>query len=450
MAGIPDLLSVATASLNSGFPVVQQPPCPGWQVGEDVSPSLDAKLNVLSDERFRVYADNVSVQDVLLWPTFAIAYNPRPDFNTSDNSGRNTVEMTLRHLVIRELIKEADETGAQIGDRGGLVDRHSAVAEQMFEGLLSAFTRRSSLTHGSFNLEEQAEYPFISAFEAYVGGDGEAEGFLQLADNGMAELARTLSDPTASAASGGYVVFTQYGDERYDYLLVALVRDKSALALDDTLKPTEITQINLDQLHQGARINLTNFRKGRDSYLSFIGSQKKDDITHYFSSAFGCTDVTPSRKSTGELIRAARDFCNDNELYEQKEQIVEDVVSYLERQKGDKQTATLPDLDQVFDAYMPAEKLEEKGTGSFSNFANGEPYEVSQEFQPHTSTINRFAKMKAKADNWQLDFSKRSLGEMDSNKEIEFDEESQTITLRRLPTKVVNQIKEALAQQDAE
>lgn|GEM_PF-934305 len=360
------------------------------------------------------------------------------------------MEMTLKHLVIRELIKEADEAGASIGERGGLVNNQSAMAENLFNGLLGAFTRRSSLTHGSFNLEEQDAYPFISAFEAYIGGDGQAEDFLQLSDNGMAELARTLAEPTASAASGGYVIFSQYGDERYDYLLVALVRDKTALALDADLKPTEIMQINLDQLHQAARINLTNFRKGQDSYLSFIGSQKKDDITQYFSNAFGCTDVTPSRKSTGELIRAARDFCNEHQLYEQKDQVVEDVVSYLERQKVDKQTASLPELDQVFDAYLPAEKLEQEGVGSFSKFANGEPYEVSQEFQPHTSTINRFAKMKAKADNWQLDFSKRSLGEMDSNKEIEFDEDSQTLTLRRLPSKVVNQIKEALAQQEPE
>jgi len=360
------------------------------------------------------------------------------------------VEMTLKHLVIRELIKEADEAGASISERGGLVEPDSAMAENLFEGLLSAFSRRSSLTHGSFNLDAEDSYPFISAFEAYINGDAQPEDFLQLSDNGMAELARTLSEPTATAASGGYVIFTQYGDERYEYLLVALVRDRSALALDENLRPKEIMQVNLDQLHQAARVNLTNFRKGRDSYLSFIGSQKKDDITQYFSSAFGCTDVTPSRKSTGELIRAARDFCNEHELYEQKDQIVEDVVSYLERQKGDKQTASLPEIDQVFDAYMPAEKLEESGTGSFSKFANNEPYEVSQEFQPHTSTINRFAKMKAKADNWQLDFSKRSLGEMNSNKEIEFDEDSQTITLRRLPTKVVNQIREALSQQDDE
>ncbi|MCV6589796.1 MAG: nucleoid-associated protein [Marinobacterium sp.] len=357
--------------------------------------------------------------------------------------------MTLRHLVIRELLKEVDETEVQIGEHGGLTDSQSAMAENLFEGLLSAFSRRSSLTHGAFDLETPEAYPFISAFEAYTSSDSAPQDFLELTDNGMAELARTLSDPAASAAGGGYIIFAQYGDEHYDYLLIALVRNREALALNDQLQPTRVEQINLDQLHQAARINMTSFRQGRDSYLSFIGSQKKDDITQYFSRAFGCTSVTPSRKSTGELIRAARDFCNEHQLYEQKDQVVEDVVSYLERQRGEKQSASLNEIDQVFDNYLPAETLEEKGTGSFSKFANGEPYEVSQEFQPHTSTINRLAKMKAKADNWQLDFSRKALGEMNSNKEIEFDEENQTITLRRLPTKVVKQIRELLEQQDA-
>ncbi|MBY4675806.1 nucleoid-associated protein [Marinobacterium sp. CAU 1594] len=355
--------------------------------------------------------------------------------------------MKLKHLVIRELIKEADDSHAEVSDRGGLIDVHSAMAQQLFEGLIAAFARRSSLTHGSFNLENEADYPFISAFEHYLQSGIQAEDFQQLTDIGMAQLVSAISAPAAIAASGGYVIFTQYGDERYDYLLVALVRDKAGIALDANLNPTEVMEVNLEQLHQAARVNLTSFQKGRDSYLSFIGSKQKGEITQYFSAAFGCTDVTPSRKSTGELIRAARDFCNEHELYEQKEQVVEDVVSYLERQRSEKQHASLPEIEQLFDAYIPDEKVEQV-SGTFSKFANGEPYQVSQEFQPHTSTLNRFAKMKAKADNWQLDFAKRSLGEMNSNKEIEFDEASQTITLRRLPTKVINQIREALQQNE--
>ncbi len=355
--------------------------------------------------------------------------------------------MELKHLAIRELVKEAEEETAQISDKGGVMDIHNGMVKNLFESLLSAFERRSSLTHGSFNQENEEGYPFISAFEKFLVNEDSPEGFETLTDAGMSQLAAAITSPSARAASGGYVIFSVYGSDRYDYMLVALVRDKSSIALNPALQPTEVIEVNLEQLHQAARINITTFKQGKDSYLSFIGSKQKGDITHYFSNAFGCTDVTPSRKSTSELIKATRDFCKQNDLGDKKEEVVEDVVSYLERQRSEKQTANLSDIENLFDAYIPPEQAE-TASGTFGNFANGGPYNVSHEFQPHTSTINRFAKVKAKSDSWQLDFTKKALGDTRSGKDIVFDEENGTLTLNRLPTKVMDQIRAALEQQD--
>lgn len=356
--------------------------------------------------------------------------------------------MELKHLAIRELLKEADEETAQISDKGGVMDIHSGMVINLFESLLNAFERRSSLTHGSFNQENEEGYPFISAFDKFLVNEEAPENFAQLMEAGMSQLAAAIAAPSARAASGGYVIFAVYGSDRADYMLVALVRDRSSIALDDTLSPTEVIEVNLEQLHQAARINITTYKQGKDSYLSFIGSKQKGEITHYFSTAFGCTDVTPSRKSTGELIRATRDFCSQNDLGEKKEDIVEDVVSYLERQRSDKQTANLNDIENLFDAYIPPEQAE-TAAGTFGDFANGGPYNVSHEFQPHTSTINRFSKVKAKSDNWQLDFTKKALGRANSGKEIVFDEENGTLTLKKLPTKVMEQIRIALEQDNS-
>lgn len=356
--------------------------------------------------------------------------------------------MELKHLAIRELIKEAEEETARISEKGGNMDVYNSMVRNLFSSLLAAFERRSSLTHGSFNQENEEGYPFISAFEKYLVNEDSQDSFTLLTDTGMAQLAAAIAAPNARAACGGYVIFAVYGSDRYDYMLIALVRDKSSIALDGSLKPTEVIEVNLEQLHQAARINITTFKQGKDSYLSFIGSKQKGDVTHYFSAAFGCTDVTPSRKSTSELIKATRDFCRQHDLNDKKEEVVEDVVSYLERQRAEKQSANLSDVERLFDAYIPPEQAE-TFAGTFGTFANGGPYNVSHEFQPHTSTINRFAKVKAKADSWQLDFTKKALGTKASDKDILFDEETGTLTLTRLPTKVIQQIRAAL-EQDAE
>ncbi len=355
--------------------------------------------------------------------------------------------MELKHLAIRELVKESEDAPARITDRGGVVSTTDPMAIQLFDTLNSAFSRRSSLTHGSFNHENEEGYPFISAFESFAGSEWNEGNFKDLCDKSMAQLATAINNPSAHTAHGGYVLFALYASDRYEYLLIALVRDKASIVFDNDLRPTEVMEVNLDQLHQAARINISTFRKKQDSYLSFIGSKEKGEITHYFSTAFGCTDVTPSRKSTSELIRAARDFCNQNSMSDRKEEVVEDVVSYLERQRSEKESANLNDVQNLFDAYIPPEQAE-TAAGTFGNFANKGPYKVSQEFQPHTSTINRFSKLKVKSDNWSLDFTKRTFGELNSGKDVEFDEDNGRIIINRLPSKVLNQLRETLEQED--
>lgn len=355
--------------------------------------------------------------------------------------------MQLQHLAIRELVKDSEDSPARISERGGKIPVTDPMASQLFETLHSAFSRRSSLTHGSFNHENEEGYPFIAAFESFIAADYSSDNFMQLSDKSMAQLAAALNNPSAHTANGGYVLFALYASDRYEFLLIALVRDKASIVFDSDLKPTEVMEVNLDQLHQAARINISNFRKKQDSYLSFIGSKEKGEITHYFSTAFGCTDVTPSRKSTGELIRATRDFCNQHGMTEHKDAVVEDVVSYLERQRSDKESANLNDVQNLFDAYIPPEQAETVA-GTFGEFANKGPYNVSQEFQPHTSTINRFAKVKAKSDNWNIDLTKRSLGIINSGKDVEFDEENGRLIINRLPSKAVNDIKAALSSEE--
>lgn len=350
--------------------------------------------------------------------------------------------MELKHLVIRELHKEEDQATI-ISERGGNVNTQHPVVPDMVLALNNALARRSTLTHGSFNKENRDGYPFIQAFDNYLNEEQSSANFLKLADLGISQLAAAMDAPSSRNATGGYIIFAHYQQERYEFLLVALVRNRSAISLNDQLSPTEVNEVDLDKLHQAAKINITSYKKGKDSYLSFMGTKEKGDVTHYFSTAFGCTDVTPSKKSTGDLIRATRDFCTQNGMYDEREQVVEDVVSYLSRQRSEKNTANLPDIEQIFDQHIPTEKTEEI-TGKFGRFANSEKYQVSQEFQPHTHTLNSLTKLKAKADNWQLDFAKRSLGPLASGSEIEFDEEKQVLLIRRLPSRVIEQIKRAL------
>ncbi|BBB26546.1 nucleoid-associated protein [Amphritea japonica] len=351
--------------------------------------------------------------------------------------------MDLKFLAIRELIKEADDSVATISEKGGPLDVSDPMAQQLFNALVTAYGRRSTLTHGSFNQENSEGYPFISGFENFIKGPVDEGKFLHLCDQALAQLAASLQQPSARSATGGYAIFIYYSSDVFDYLLIALVRDKTGLAFDEELNPTKVIEVDLEKLHQAAKINITTYKEDSDSYLSFIGTRQQGNITHYFSNALGCTDVVPSKKSTSDLIRASEDFCRRYQLQEKQDEIVEDVVSYLSRQREDRQSAYLPDVEKIFDDHLPPEHVE-KATGAFGKFANSEDYQVSQEFQPHTSTINAYTQVKTKMDNWQLDFARRSLGHLHTDSEIEFDAQTNSLRINRLSTKVIAQLKEAL------
>ena len=349
--------------------------------------------------------------------------------------------MELKNLVIREL-QVNDGQQPFISDLGGSCNTDNPFAQETVASLNSALARRATLTHGAFNLENEEGSVFIKAFEEYIATQQSAEDFLSLADVGIDQLAGAMSKVSVETAGGGYVIFSQFQDEKFEYLLVGLVRNRTGISFNEDLNPTEVREVDLGKLHQAAKINITSYRLNKDSYLSFMGGKDKADAA-FFANAFGCTDVVASKKSTSELIRAARDFCSQNGMSDKREQVVDDVVTYLSAQRSDKQSANLPDVEQILNSHVPNERAEEL-SGTFSKFANGNEYSVSQEFQPHNHTLTAITKVKAKADNWSLDFSKKSLGALGTGKDVEFDEQTNSIILKRLPSRVIEQIKQAM------
>ncbi|MFC6672345.1 nucleoid-associated protein [Marinobacterium aestuariivivens] len=345
--------------------------------------------------------------------------------------------MELKKIEIRALSRAA-------GDRREL-DPASPCVQQLFEAVSGSFGRRSALTHGAFGEESLQEHPFAGALLAMTGALDEAD-LGNLADVALSRLLESASAEQPDDEQDSQLVCLLYQSDRYHYLLLALLEHETRLGLDATLQPVETRILAAERLVQALRVNLTRLERGQDSYLSFVPGKRNGSVGQDFPGAFGCSEAVPASHCTRELIRATRDYCNQRQLHERKDEVVEDVVSYLERQREDKQHASLNEIERLFDAYIPPEQAESSGT-TFGQFANTEPYQVTQEFQPHSGTLRALGKVKTKSDNWQLDFARRSLGPKESDRDILFDEEGQTLTLRRLPTRVIQTIREALEQE---
>ncbi len=346
--------------------------------------------------------------------------------------------MELQKVAIRSLSRAAGELTT--------LNPEAPLVQQLFETVSGSFGRRSALTHGAFTEETLYEHPFAAALLP-LAGESETDTDLEsLADVSLAALLNSAQPDQMADARDSQVIFLLYQSDRYHYLLLALVEHETRMGLDANLQPVATQVLAAERLVQALRINLTRLGKGQDSYLSFVPGKRNGTIGQDFPGALGCSQAVPASQSTRELIRATRDFCNQNKLHERKDEVVEDVVSYLERQRGEQRHASLNEVERLFDAYIVPSEEPAPGA-AFGDFANKEPYQVSQEFAPHSGTLKALGKVKTKSDNWQLDFARRSLGPEGSDRDILFDEQGQTLTLRRLPTRVIQTIREALEQE---
>lgn len=346
--------------------------------------------------------------------------------------------MDLHKIAIRPLSRENRDYHE--------LDPASAYVQQLFESVTGSFGRRSALTHGAFGDDSEQQHPLPGILQSLATAEAPGNIFQQLTDTALDCLVKAVTEDTPSDEHDSQLLCMLYQSDRYLYLLLVLLEHETRLTLDSKLHPIETPVLAAERLVQALRVNLTRLGNGQDSYLSFVPGKRSGSVGQDFPTAFGCSEAVPARQCTRELIRATRDYCNQHQLNERKDEVVEDVVSYLERQRDDRQHASLNEIERLFDAYIPPEQVEAEGSG-FSQFANGGPYEVSHEFQPHRATLKALSKVKTKSDNWQLDFARRSLGPTGSDRDILFDEAEQSLTLRRLPTRVIQTIREALEEE---
>lgn len=111
-------------------------------------------------------------------------------------------------------------------------------------------------------------------------------------------------------STGGYALFLRYQQAQEEFMLISMLKLKAGAGIDETtlaLKPTLTIDLNL--LHEAARINLSRWHNNQEPYLSFIkGREKRGDVSEYFRDALSCLNFTSSSHHTKQIINAADAF----------------------------------------------------------------------------------------------------------------------------------------------
>ncbi|TAP34766.1 nucleoid-associated protein [Alteromonas sp. KUL42] len=303
-------------------------------------------------------------------------------------------------------------------------------------------TKDNNAIFGTFASTQEERGYFPGKFEKFRAGKQEKLDFIELTKTAMNSLQNKARD--VNFASGGYILFASYVSDTKPFLLVAMIKQRAGIQLNEKLEPVGIQELDLSKLHKAARINVERYLqheeaeeedKDQFSYLSFVSPRTNQSASGYFIKALGCSGgVAASRATDSACKETAKFFRKNSELKANVKELKADVLSYLRECYDEKRAASINDLTGIARKHLPANYGDDKRNEMEKELAehlNSKDVQVPNEFRVHLATINKHAKIKLKTANWQFQFEKHALGSTE-NAEIWYDKTNNRLVINNL------------------
>ncbi|MBV2130634.1 nucleoid-associated protein [Arsukibacterium indicum] len=362
--------------------------------------------------------------------------------------------ITIQKVIIHELVKEQHKPFEKAVIKSNVLPADNAVVLQLLEGVTGLYGRRNNSAHyGTFLDGAKAGY-FPPAFKSYFEQPKPSdESFITLSHTAMDELERAALG--APAASGGYILAADYESDQGRFFLIAMLKKKAGIKLSEQLVPETVQELDLNSLHQAARINFERFsqyvtakqeEKSEINYLSFVSPSTNKSTAGYFIKALGCSKGTASAKATDLVITESSAFFKAKpELAKQRIKFKQDLTSYLAECAQTGQSATLSKVETLARKYFPEDDHQKADEWAEELYArlNGEKNAVPNEFPVSSTVLKKHTFIKYKADKWDINFEVNALG-ITPDAEIQYDKQGAKLTIRHLPAEMREKIEEAL------
>ncbi|GAA0655798.1 nucleoid-associated protein [Rheinheimera tangshanensis] len=368
--------------------------------------------------------------------------------------------ITIQKVIIHELIKEQHKPFEAVDKKTVVLPTDNAVVLKLVQGVADLYGRRNNSAHyGTFMTGIAAgKFPpsFYNYFDLVAPKDND---FIAVSHSAMDELERSARN--IAAASGGYILAADYESEQGRFFLIAMLKKKAGIKLSDQLVPETVQELDLNSLHQAARINFDRFgqyktandeEKSEINYLSFVSPSTNKSTAGYFIKALGCAKGTASAKATSLVLTESVDFFRGNpELKPARLKFKEDLTAYLSDCANSRKSATLSRVEAIARKYFPQDdhqKAEELAEQLYARL-NGEKNAIPNEFPVSKTVLNKHISIKHKTEKWDISFEVSALG-VTSNADIQYDQKEARLVIRRLPAEMREKIEQALCDRNQE
>jgi nucleoid-associated protein len=335
--------------------------------------------------------------------------------------------MPVLHSIIHKIDKKPDGTPAAL-----FLGNAEQVESQARDDLMAQFNESYNATAGKgwgFFHAESGAHPLSGWLAKYLAGGSD---FLNFSTIAVEHLTKLMEE--SNLATGGHLLFCHYQQGLTQYLAIALVQETEAVTMTEELHLMTVKRLDLDHIRLAARINLSEWQNNPQSrqYISYLKGKQGRRLNEYFRDFIGAQEGVDGPGETRILLKAFSDFIESEDLGEDAaREKTGTLISYALSQAKLGEPITLDELSEVLDDGQPL---------AFAEFVQGKDYGLSASIPPDKKTLNKFRRFTGRAEGLSISFEHHLLGS-----KIEFDEAGGTLTLRRLPRQLADQLKRVTA-----
>lgn len=368
--------------------------------------------------------------------------------------------ITLKTAIIHSFTKLAyTEYVSEVVKKKATLNIRNPALQLLVEGINGLIGKEgNSVVYGQF-ANDGRQGPFPAHFSDFVDDSDDDDKFVALTHLAMDELVEQAGKRTL--ATGGHVLCAHYVSGASDFFLVACIKERGGIQLDENYVPKEIQEVDLKTVQQAARINLGSFTtvaaaaaKAADievaeeaeevdlTYLCFISRGRDSQASDYFIAALGCTKGVASGRATKNAIDFVDRFFREKKplkpfAYKAKEA----VVKYLQDRLGDGKSARLDAICHAAIQQVPPEFVDE--IAGLKDYLNNEKHRVPDDFTVNPRSLKEKTRIKGDAASWSLQFERGALGK-EATADVYYDEARKKLVLSNLTQELIDVIDKEL------
>lgn len=328
--------------------------------------------------------------------------------------------ISLKAVIVHKIEKEANSL-ATVLTRNNLLPIGDAEVH-FIDDVRRIYYEKSNPVYGIFNPEIHS-YPFQQMVRDYLR---EQADFVQFTTKAVGHLKSVMD--SASASTGGYVLFAHYHNQGEEFILTTMLNNKRQYNINDDLIIQAISSIDIDRLDVANLINIARWDEAKDTYLSFARGRK--DISNYFKRFIGCTEETSAKQSSENFKRAVLDYLEtlpiDNSS---KEDLRNKVFNYCSEKIKKKEDIQLSHVSSIINEAEPE---------SFKAYAAQEAYQVSAVVKGHRPTLKNLKFYIYRSKSFTIEFDSSLV----ADHTITYNRNQNVLTIKNIPDDLRNQFPE--------